>query len=101
MGCVVRADAAGVPDSPWATRPVDFLTAGTWGGNSGRSHPKGLYRIVFPAGSERLRCDRSPTRNDRVGTAVPAQPSAGAGIVFNYVQQRETRMSNQNQNPGQ
>src|ERR1700724_1680590 len=98
MGCVVRADAAKV--RPPATRPAVFLTAGTWGGNTALSHPKGLYRIVFSVSSGRHRCDKSATRNDRHGTAVPPQPTARRGVIGGYVQQGRSRMSNPNQNPG-
>src|SRR5690348_7644935 len=78
-----------------------FLTAGTRSGNSVRYHPKGLYRIVFAAGSGRHGCNKSATQNDRHGTAAPARNQWPGRGYLGLRSTRETRMSNPNQNPGQ
>src|SRR4051812_25416848 len=79
-----------------------FLTAGTRSGNSAGVRLKPLYTVVF---GSKTHPDKSTPRNDRAGTEVFGKPKPGPRrchrVAFRATQIGRSRMSNQNQNPGQ
>src|SRR6202140_3353859 len=78
-----------------------FLTVGTGGGNSAGRGFQGLYIGSVGLGSPCHLRDRPASRNDPAGTEVPLKPNPGPSVICGYVQPGRSRMSNQNQNPGQ
>src|ERR1700710_31026 len=90
--------AAGTP------RRGYFLTVGTRSGNSTGCDLSGLYTASFSRFQSHTR-DKSAPRNDRAGTEVFRKPSPGLrrclAVAFRATQIGRSRMSNQNQNPGQ
>src|ERR1700730_6243181 len=82
-------------------RVVSFSNSGNRGRQQRGARRKGLVHRCFYPGSIRHSRDKSPSRNDPSGTEVPLKPNAGLLVIGGYVQPGRSRMSNQNQNPGQ
>src|SRR5207342_803953 len=79
-----------------------FLTVGTGGGNSSKCGSGGLYIVVFGKRGSPITVPTCLCR--AIITAEPsfaAQPIPWLPVVTRYIQQGRSRMSSQNQNPGQ
>src|ERR1700742_2423849 len=98
MAAVVAVAAPGQPCTLTSGR---FLTRGTLSGNSAESSPKGLYRIVFAAGSAAPPMPGRRHIKNAADLRIRATYCRRGPLSQVHLEQGRSRMNNPNEKPGQ